>query len=65
VDLLKRAKNDPFPLQIHDNTQLSPLFANGEPEYTIEKIKKARLKKMSRGNRRKVLIKGKEYKKEI
>jgi hypothetical protein len=63
VDLLKRAKNDPFLLQICDDTQLSPLLINGEPEYTIKEIKKARLKKMGRGNRKEVLVKWKKYKK--
>jgi hypothetical protein len=65
VNLLKRAKNDPLPSQIRDNTQLPPLFIDGEPEYTIKKIKKARLKKMGKGNRRKILVKWKGYKKEI
>jgi hypothetical protein len=64
VDLLKRAENDLFPLQIRDNTQPPPLFVDGEPEYTIKKIKKARLKKMSKRSRRKVLVKWKGYKKE-
>jgi hypothetical protein len=64
VDLLKRAENDLFLSQIRDNTQLSPLFVNGEPEYTIEEIKKARLKKVGKGSRRKVLVKWKEYKEE-
>jgi hypothetical protein len=63
VDLLKRAKNDPFSSQIRDNIQLPPLFINGEPEYTIKEIKRARLKKMGRKNRRKILIKWKKYKK--
>jgi hypothetical protein len=61
---LKRAEDDPFPSQIRDNTQPPPLFINGEPEYIIEEIKKARLKKMGKGNRRKILVKWKKYKEE-
>jgi hypothetical protein len=64
VDLLKRAGDDPFPSQIRDDTQPPPLFVDGEPEYTIEEIKRARLKRMGRGSRRKILVKWKEYKKE-
>jgi hypothetical protein len=65
VDLLKRAENDLFPSQIRDNTQPPPLIINGEPEYIVEKIKRARLKKVGKGNRREILVKWKEYKKEI
>jgi hypothetical protein len=57
VDLLKRAKNNPFPSQIRDNTQPPPLFVDGEPEYTIKEIKRARLKKMGKENRKKILVK--------
>jgi hypothetical protein len=64
VDLLKRAENDPLPSQIRDDIQPPPLFINGEPEYTIKKTKKARLKKMSKRSRKKVLVKWKEYKEE-
>jgi hypothetical protein len=64
VNLLKQAENNPFPSQIRDDIQLPPLFIDGEPEYIIEKIKKARLKKVGKKSRRKVLIKWKEYKKE-
>jgi hypothetical protein len=64
VDLLKRAEDDPFSSQIRDNIQLLPLFVDGEPEYTIKEIKKARLKRMGKGSRRKVLVKWKGYKKE-
>jgi hypothetical protein len=53
VDLLKQAKDDPFPLQIRDNTQPPPLFVDGELEYIIEKIKRARLKNMSKRSRKK------------
>jgi hypothetical protein len=63
VDLLKRAKDDPFSSQIRDDIQPPPLFVDGEPEYIIKEIKRAQLKKMGRGNRRKVLVKWKEYKK--
>jgi hypothetical protein len=65
VDLLKRAGDDPFLSQIRDDIQPPPLFVNGEPEYTVEEIKKTRLKKMGKESRRKVLVKWKEYKKEI
>jgi hypothetical protein len=64
VNLLKRAENDPLLSQIRDNTQPSSLFIDGEPEYIIEEIKRAWLKKMGKGNRRKVLVKWKGYKKE-
>jgi hypothetical protein len=64
MDLLKRAKNDLFLSQIRDDTQLPPLFIDGEPEYTIEEIKKARLKKVGKRSRRKVLVKWKGYKEE-
>jgi hypothetical protein len=64
VDLLKQAENDPFSSQIRDNTQPPPLFIDGEPEYIVEKIKRARLKKMGKRNRRKILVKWKRYKKE-
>jgi hypothetical protein len=64
VNLLKRAEDDLFPSQIRDDTQPPPLFIDGEPEYTVEEIKKARLKKMSKGSRRKILVKWKKYKKE-
>jgi hypothetical protein len=64
VDLLKRAENDLFSSQIRDDTQPSPLFINGEPEYTIKEIKRARLKKMGRRSRKKVLVKWKKYKEE-
>jgi hypothetical protein len=64
VDLLKRAGDDFFLSQIRDDTQLPPLFVDGKPEYTIEEIKRARLKKVGRGSRRKVLIKWKGYKEE-
>jgi hypothetical protein len=59
VNLLKQAEDDLFSSQIRDDTQLPPLFVNGEPEYTIEKIKKARLKKVGKGNRREILVKWK------
>jgi hypothetical protein len=64
VNLLKRAENDPFSSQIRDDTQPPPLFVNGEPEYTIKEIKKARLKKVGKGSRRKILVKWKGYKEE-
>jgi hypothetical protein len=64
VDLLKRAGDDLFSSQIRDDIQPPPLFVDGEPEYTIEEIKKARLKRMGKGNRRKVLVKWKGYKEE-
>jgi hypothetical protein len=64
VDLLKRAKNDPPSSQIRDDIQPPPLFINGEPEYIIKEIKRARLKKVGKGNRRKILIKWKGYKEE-
>jgi hypothetical protein len=63
VNLLKQAKDNLLPSQIRDNNQLPPLFINGKPEYTIKKIKKARLKKMGKGSCRKVLVKWKKYKK--
>jgi hypothetical protein len=65
VDLLKRAENDPLPSQIRDNTQPPPLFIDGEPEYTIGKIKRARLKKVGKRNCREILVKWTGYKKEI
>jgi hypothetical protein len=65
MDLLKRAENDLFSSQIRDDIQPLPLFVDGEPEYTIEEIKRARLKKMGKRSRREVLVKWKEYKKEI
>jgi hypothetical protein len=64
VNLLKRAEDDPLPSQIRDDTQLPPLFIDGEPEYIIEEIKRARLKRMSKGSRRKVLVRWKGYKEE-
>jgi hypothetical protein len=64
VDLLKRAENDLFSSQICNNIQLSPLFINSEPEYTVEEIKRARLKRMGRGSCREVLVKWKGYKEE-
>jgi hypothetical protein len=64
VDLLRRAEDDLLLSQIRDNTQFPPLFINGELEYIIKEIKKARLKKMGKGSCRKVLIKWKEYKEE-
>jgi hypothetical protein len=65
VNLLKRAENDPFLSQICGNIQLLPLFVNGEPEYIIDEIKKARLEKIGKGSCRKVLVKWKGYKEEI
>jgi hypothetical protein len=65
VDLLKRAEDDFLSSQIRDNIQPLSLFVDGEPEYTIEKIKRARLKKVGKGSCRKVLVKWKEYKKKI
>jgi hypothetical protein len=65
VDLLKRAEDDPLSSQIRDNSQPPPLFVDGELEYTIEEIKRAQLKKVGRGSRKNVLVKWKEYKKEI
>jgi hypothetical protein len=62
-DLLKRAEDDPLLSQIRDDTQPPSLFIDGEPQYTIEEVKKARLKKVGKRNRRKVLVKWKEYKK--
>jgi hypothetical protein len=64
VDLLKRAENDPFPSQIRDDTQPPPLLIDGELKYTIEEIKRARLKEMGKGSRRKILVKWKGCKKE-
>jgi hypothetical protein len=64
VNLLKQAKNDPFSSQICDNIQLSPLFIDGKSKYIIEEIKNARLKKMGRRSRRKILVKWKRYKEE-
>jgi hypothetical protein len=63
MNLLKRAENDFFLSQIRDDIQLSPLFVDNELEYTIKEIKKARLKKMGKGSRRKILVKWKGYKK--
>jgi hypothetical protein len=65
VDLLKRAGDDLLLSQIRNDTQPQPLFVNGEPEYIVEEIKKARLKKVGKGSRREVLVKWKEYKEEI
>jgi hypothetical protein len=65
VDLLKRAENDPFSSQIRDDIQPPPLFIDGEPEYIIKEIKRARLKRMSRRSRREILVRWKEYKEEI
>jgi hypothetical protein len=56
MNLLKQAENDLLLSQIRDNTQPPPLFVDGKPQYIIKEIEKARLKKMSRGNRKKVLI---------
>jgi hypothetical protein len=64
VNLLKRAENDLFLSQIRDDTQPPPLFIDGEPEYTIEEIKRARLKKVGKGSRREILVKWKGYKEE-
>jgi hypothetical protein len=64
VNLLKRAKNDFLSTQIRDNTWFPPLFIDGEPQYIIKEIKRARLKKVGRGNCREVLVKWKEYKEE-
>jgi hypothetical protein len=64
VDLLKRAEDDPFSSQIRDDTQPPPLLIDSELEYIIEKIKRARLKKMGRKSRKKILVKWKGYKKE-
>jgi hypothetical protein len=65
VNLLKQAENNPFLSRIRDDIQPSPLFIDGEPEYIIKEIKKARLKKVGKGSRRKVLVRWKEYKEEI
>jgi hypothetical protein len=65
VDLLKRAEDDPFLSQICDDIQPSPLFVDSEPEYTVEEIKRARLKKVGRRNCRKILVRWKGYKEEI
>jgi hypothetical protein len=65
VNLLKRAENNPFSSQIRDNNQPSSLFINDKPEYTVEEIKRAWLKKMGRGSCRNVLVKWKKYMKEI
>jgi hypothetical protein len=65
MDLLKRAENNLFSPQIRDNIQLSLLFIDGEPRYIIEEVKKAPLKKMGKGSRRKVLVKWKEYREKI
>jgi hypothetical protein len=46
------------------HTQPPPLFVNGEPQYIIEEIKRARLKKVGKENRKKILVKWKEYKEE-
>jgi hypothetical protein len=64
VDLLKRAKNDPFLSQICDDIQPPLLFVDGELEYIVEEIKKARLKKMGKKSRREVLVRWKGYKEE-
>jgi hypothetical protein len=63
MDLLKQAEDNPLSSQIRDNTHPPPLFINDEPQYTIEEVKRARLKKMGRGNRKKILVKWKEYRK--
>jgi hypothetical protein len=65
VDLLKRTENDFFLSQIRDDIQFPPLFVDGEPEYIIKKIKRARLKKVGRGSCKKILVKWKGYKEEI
>jgi hypothetical protein len=65
VNLLKQAKNYPFLSQINDDIPHSPLLIDGEPQYMVEEIKKARLKKMGKGNRRKVLMRWKGYKEKI
>jgi hypothetical protein len=64
VDLLKRAENDPLSSQIRDNTQPPPLFVDGEPEYIIKEIKRARLKKVGKRSCKKILVKWKKYKEE-
>jgi hypothetical protein len=65
MNLLKQTENDLFSSQIRDDTQLPPLFVDGEPEYIIKEIKKARLKKVGKGSRRKLLVKWRKYKKKI
>jgi hypothetical protein len=64
VNLLKRAEDDPLSSQIRDNIQRPPLFIDGEPQYTVEEVKRARLKKVGKGSRRKILVKWKGYKEE-
>jgi hypothetical protein len=64
VNLLKRAENDLFSSQIRDDIQPLSLFVDGELEYTIEEIKRARLKKVSKGSCREVFVKWKKYKEE-
>ena len=64
VDLLKRAAKDPLPSQITDNVQPPPLVPQSEDqdeEFQVERILRAKKKRVGRGSRREVLVKWTGY----
>lgn len=62
VDLLKRAADDPLPSQERDDAQPLPIIVkDGEEEYRVERIIRARNKRVGRGHRREVLVKWTGY----
>ena len=58
VELVKRAGNDPFPSQVRDDAQNTPIVDGlNEPEYEIETILRARTVSRGRGSYRQALVK--------
>jgi hypothetical protein len=62
VSLLRPAGIDPFPSQIVIEAQPPPIVSeDGEEEYEVEEIVRARTRKIGRGSRREVLVKWTGY----
>ena len=61
VDLIRRAHNDPLPGQVTHDSQPLPIQVDGNAEYTVERIDRARWKQIGRGRIRQVLVYWKGY----
>jgi len=62
TSLLRTAHDDELPSQVRDDIQPPAIVPNkGDPEYGVEKILRARTRKIGRGSRREALVKWTGY----
>jgi hypothetical protein len=61
VELVRPAATDPLPSQISDDQQPPAIQIDGEDEYLVEEILRARWKAYGRGRKREVLVKWTGY----